>query len=139
MPMPQQYQIAQQAFDALIEDARDALGLATRHQTYTVIEAVLVTFRRRLGPDDVLIFADGLPALLRAIFTANWSPDEHRPQFASIAALEDEVAGLRRHHNFAPRGSIAAVAGAVRRHVDAERFDSALARLSPEAREFWRQ
>ena len=49
MPMPQEYQIATQRFDAFLADAQDTLGLATRNQAYTVVQAVLLTFRRRLA------------------------------------------------------------------------------------------
>ena len=54
MPMPQEYQLATQRFDAFLADSGDALGLAMRNQTYTVVQAVLLAFRRRLGPDEVL-------------------------------------------------------------------------------------
>lgn len=137
MPMPQDYQLAAARFDAFLADAADALGLATRNQTYTVVEAVFLTFRRRLAPDAVLFFADGLSPMLRALFVAGWHPDERRAGFVARDALEDEVRSLRRNHNFAPPGSIAAVAAVLRRHVDPERFDKALSHLSPEAQLFW--
>ncbi|WP_306117748.1 MULTISPECIES: DUF2267 domain-containing protein [unclassified Roseitalea] len=137
MPMPQDYQIAQQAFDALIADARDRLGLATRNQSYTVLQAVLTVFRRRLTPAQILIFADALPALTRAIFVAGWHEGEHRAGFGSRTALEAEVRDLRRHHNFAPEGSIRIIAGVLRRHADADRLAAALAALPERARRYW--
>ena len=137
MPMPQEYQIAAQRFEAFLADAGDALGLATRNQTYTVVEAVLLTFRRRLTAEQVLVFADGLPPMLRAIFVAGWRAGEPPADFADRAAMEREVRALRRNHNFAPEGSIAKVAGSFFRHVDTVRFDKALAGLSPEAKAFW--
>lgn len=139
MPMPQEYQIAGQAFDALVEDARDALDLATRNQAYTVLEAVLMTFRHRLTPDEVLLFADGLPAVARSMFVSGWTADEKCDGFGSRAALEAEVQAFRRDHNFAPDGSIRTVAAVLRRHGDGARFDKALAGLSPEARVFWEE
>lgn len=137
MPMPQDYQVAQQAFNALLDETRDALGLATRNQAYTVLEAVLVTFRRRLTADEVLLFADALPAVVRAVFVAGWTPAERQDGFGPRAAMEAEVKTLRRHHNFAPEGAIATVARALRRHIDDTRFDKALAGLPREARVYW--
>lgn len=137
MPMPQDYQLAGQRFDAFLADAQDALGLATRNQTYTVVQAVFLTFRRRLAADQVLTFADGLPPVLRAIFVEAWQVGEHRPGFPTRDALEREVRSLRADHNFAPDGSIRTVAAVLRHHVDANRFDKALASLSPDARAFW--
>lgn len=137
MPMPQDYQLATQRFDAFLADAGDALGLATRHQSYTVIEAVLLAFRRRLSPDEVLIFADGLPAVVRAIFVAGWDVAEHRPGFPPRDVLQAEVRALRADHNFAPPGAISTVAAVLRHHVDRDRFDKAMAKLSPEAQTFW--
>jgi len=137
MPMPQEYQLAMQRFDAFLDDACDALGLATRNQAYTVTQAVLLAFRRRLMPHEVLIFADALPAVLRAMFVAGWEVSEHMSGFPTRDSLEAEVRALRANHNFAPQGSIALVAATLRRHVDADRFDKAMAKLSPDARMFW--
>ena len=137
MPMPQDYQLAAQRFDAFLVDAQDALDLATRNQTYTVVQAVFLTFRRRLTADAVLTFADGLPPVLRAIFVAEWAADEHRQGFPSHEVLEAEVRSLRADHNFAPDGALRTVTAVVRRHVDNDRFDKALDSLSPEARMFW--
>jgi uncharacterized protein (DUF2267 family) len=137
MPMPQDYQLAAQRFDAFLADAGDALDLATRNQTYTVVQAVLLAFRRRLRPDEVLVFADALPALLRAVFVAGWDAAEYRPGLPPHDALEAEIRSLRADHNFAPAGSIALVARSLRHHVDRDRFDKAMAKLSPEAHMFW--
>ncbi|MBO6637340.1 MAG: DUF2267 domain-containing protein [Roseitalea sp.] len=137
MPMPQEYQLAAQRFDAFVVDARDALGLATRNQTYTVVEAVLLAFRRRLQPDEVLVFADALPPVLRAVFVAGWDASERRPGFPDRDVLEAEVRSLRAGHNFAPDGAIALIATVLRHHVDRDRFDKAVAKLSPDAQAFW--
>ncbi len=137
MPMPRAYQRAAADFDAFLEDAREALGLATRHQTYTVIEGVFLTFRRRLRSDEVLVFATALPPLLRALFIADWTPDAPVTGFGDRDSLAREVQSLRRHHNFAPDDAIARVAGALRRHVGADALDAALARLPPPATAYW--
>lgn len=138
MPMPQEYQIAAQAHDALLAEAGEALGLTTRNQTYTVIEAVLVTFRRRLAPADVLTFAGVLPVILRAMFVAGWNGAERISDFGTPQDWAREVRALRRHHNFAPDNAVPTVARVLRRHVDADRFDKTLASLSPEAQLYWK-
>lgn len=138
MPMPQEYQIAAQDYDAFINDARQALDLETRNQVYTVVEAVFVTFRRRLEANDVLAFASALPALLRAIFVANWDPADRTDRFGTPADWAREVRSLRRHHNFAPEDAVSILAGVLRRHVDTGRFDKMLDGLSPEARKYWK-
>ena len=73
MPMPQQYQRAGEAFDASLRNARDELGHATRNQTYTTVEGVLLAFRRRVTVEAGLRFAAALPAVLRAMFVAGWN------------------------------------------------------------------
>lgn len=137
MPMPQEYQIAAQVHDAFLAEAGEALGLATRHQTYTAVQAVLLAFRRRLDADDVLRFAGALPAMLRAMFVAGWDADEAMAEFGGPTDWAGDVASLRRHHNFAPGDAIPVVAGVLRRHVDPDRFDKALAGLPPQARQYW--
>ncbi len=63
MPMPREFQHASKDFDALIEDARDRADLATRHQTWTMIDRVPRVFRRRLTVAEGLRFAAVLPAV----------------------------------------------------------------------------
>ena len=137
MPMPQQYQRAGEAFDAFLRDARDELGHATRNQTYTTVEGVLLSFRRRLTVAQGLRFADALPAVLRAMFVAGWDGNLPPVPFAERDAMTAEVKALRRDHNFAPDSAIRDVARAVSRHVDEAAFDKALAALPKQARTFW--
>ena len=137
MPMPQQYQRAGEAFDAFLRDARDELGHATRNQTYTTVEGVLLAFRRRLTVEQGLRFADALPAVLRAMFVAGWDTFEPPVPFGSREAMTAEVKALRRDHNFAPETAIRDVARALARHVDATDFEAVMARLPREARAFW--
>ena len=134
--MPQDYQRAGEAFEAFLRDAMDELGHATRNQTYTTVQGVLLTFRRRLTVQDGLRFANALPPLLRAMFVADWTVEEP-VAFGPREAMAREVQDLRRDHNFAPRSAIADVARALRRHVDATRFDAALRTLPDGAVAFW--
>jgi uncharacterized protein (DUF2267 family) len=138
MPMPYEYLHAGETFDRFLDEARDALGHTTRHQTYTTVQAVLLAFRRRLTVEDGLRFANALPTVLRAIFVADW--DTHTPPvaFSSRAAMSEEVRALRKAHNFSPPSAIADIARTLRNHVDVQAFDAVLASLPPGAVEFWR-
>lgn len=137
MTIPLDLQHATEQFDRFLADARDTAGLATRNQTYTMVEGVLVVFRRRLSVKEAIRFAGVLPPVLRAIFVADWDTDEPRRPFADRAAMTTEVQDLRRHHNFAPQTAIADVAAALRRAMDADKLDRVLATLPVGAAEYW--
>lgn len=138
MPIPMELQHASDDFERFLADARDGSGLATRNQTYTMVEGVLRSFRRRLAVQQALDFADALPPLLRAIFVSRWDIAEPVLPFADRATLTREVQALRQHHNFAPDTCLVEVARALRRQVDAEAFDRVLATLPDGAADFWR-
>ena len=112
--------------------------MATTHQAYTMVQGVLQAFRRRLAIPDAIRFAAVLPVGLRALFVADWDPDEPGRSFGDRAAMTREVQGLRPGHNFAPDSAIRDVAGALRRHVDAAAFNRMLGRLPAGAAEFWK-
>lgn len=136
MPMPNAYQHAGEAFDRLLLDVRDRADLATRNQAYTVLEAVLRVFARRLSAEEVLRFAAVLPPVARALFVEQWRAGE-TAMFAPRATLAEEVAAVRAHHNFADAGAITAVAAAVRAVVDGAAFEAVLATLPVGAVAFW--
>ncbi|UOK69303.1 DUF2267 domain-containing protein [Ancylobacter polymorphus] len=138
MPMPMELQHASDDFERFLADARDFSGLATRNQTYTMVEGVLLTFRRRLEVQQALRFADVLPPLLRAIFVSRWDVAEPVRPFADRATLTREVQALRQHHNFAPDSCLSDVARALRRHVDTEAFDRVVATLPEGAADYWK-
>lgn len=48
MPVPTEYQRATDDFYQLLMDARDAAGLVTTNQAYTMVQGVFQVFRRRL-------------------------------------------------------------------------------------------
>jgi len=138
MTIPMEFQHASDEFEAFLRDARDASGLTTRNQTYTMVQAVLQTFRRRLEVREAIRFAGVLPPLLRALFVTDWDPDEPKLAFTSRGDLTREVQSLRRNHNFSPDSAIHDVAGALRRRVDQPAFDGILAQLPPGAADFWK-
>ncbi len=138
MTVPMEYRHASRDFDAFLLDARDTAMLATTNQAYTMVEAVLTVFRRRLSIAEALAFADVLPPVLRAIFVSGWDTAEPRKTFADRESLPREVLALRADHNVSPASAIADVAAALRRHVDRPAFERVLERLPAEARGYWR-
>jgi uncharacterized protein (DUF2267 family) len=137
MTLPFEYQNASLQFDRFMIDARDLAGLHTTNMAWNMVVGVLRTFRRRLSVDQVLRFADLLPAVLRAIFIEDWHPCEPVPGFVSREELLAEVRAVRAAHNFSPPNAIAAVAQALRRQVDVTEFERVLSTLPAGAREFW--
>lgn len=111
--------------------------LATRHQAYAVTRAVLHVFRDHLTISDALMFAEVLPAVLRAIFVENWRPADSPPLFPDRQTLVQEVKANRRDHNLASESSIRDVAAALRRNVDNASLDRALSRLPAGAADYW--
>jgi uncharacterized protein (DUF2267 family) len=110
MPLPTTYRHATRDWRAFVADAKEEQGLA---------------------------FADRLPAVLRAIFVADWDLSRPPAPWADREALDAEARSLRPHHNLTPPGAIAAIARALRAHVRQMDFDRMLATLPPEARAFW--
>ena len=137
MTVPQDYMLAQQRFDALLVELMDKLDLTTRHQVYAVLYGVLRVFRRRLDADQTLVFAGALPAIVSAMFVAEWTPGEARLPFAAASDYDAEVRAVRRDHNLAPPQARRIVAAVVRARCDQAAFDAALAQLPGEAAAFW--
>ncbi|MBD1545929.1 DUF2267 domain-containing protein [Roseibium aggregatum] len=137
MPMPDEYQRAGQIFEGFLEDARIALDLTTRNQTYTTVQGVLIAFRRRLTVAEGLRFANELPVVLRALFVKDWDIEAPPVPFSSREDMTEEVCSLRRHHNFSPANAIEGVARALRTHVDETVFDAMLGTLPEGAVAFW--
>lgn len=137
MTVPQQYMLAQQRFDALLVELMDKLDLTTRHQAYAVIFAFLRVFRSRLDADQTLVFAGVLPAVVSAMFVADWKPGEEKKPFTGSAEYDEEVRDVRRDHNLAPPGAQRIVAAAIRSRCDSAAFDAALGQLPRQAAAFW--
>jgi uncharacterized protein (DUF2267 family) len=135
--MPSEYQRASIEFEQFLLDAREASGLTTTNQTYTMVQGVLQTFRRRLTLPEAIRFAGVLPPILRAIFVADWDTNEPRYSFGDRTKMIQEVRSLRADHNFSPDNAIEAVAIALRRNIDEAKLDDALKSLPPEASHFW--
>jgi uncharacterized protein (DUF2267 family) len=137
MTLPFEYQCASQEFEKFMVDARDISGLATTNMAYNMVQGVLQAFRRRLSVKDAALFANVLPAVLRAIFVADWNTDEPQRAFEERATMTKEVQALRAAHNFAPDTAIQDVAKALRRHIDQVALDRVLAEMPHGAAQFW--
>lgn len=135
--MPFEYQNASLQFERFMLDARDNAGLSTTNMAWNMVVGVLHTFRKRLTIEEALRFADVLPPVLRALFIEGWRLSEPIPDFGTPEELLVEVRSVRPAHNFSPPNAIAAVAGALRKHVDVASLEKVLSSLPKGAREFW--
>jgi len=137
MPLPFEYQNASLQFDQFMLDARDYADLATTNMAWNMVVGVLRAFRARLNLVQALHFATALPPVLRALFIEDWDIDAPVRQFGSESDWLADVRALRPQHNFSPDNAVAAVAAALRQHVDHAAFEHALASLPMQARIFW--
>ena len=136
MPMPWTYRQATREWQAFLTEARDAMNLTSDNATFTAVEAVLRTFRRRLTPQEAIDFVQVLPSVLRALFVADWRLADPAPP----GTREDwtaEAMALRPHHNLTPPNCVAATALALRKSVLRRDLDRVLTTLPPFATEFW--
>lgn len=138
MPMPWAYRHATKDWRAFLAEAREALGLESDNMTYTAVQGVLITFRARLAPRQVVAFADLLPAVLRALFVSGWDPEAAVRPWADRDTLEAEARALRPDHNLTSGQAIEPVAIALRRNVRQMDLDRLLSKIGPEAEDFWR-
>ncbi|MGO0789197.1 DUF2267 domain-containing protein [Herbaspirillum seropedicae] len=137
MPVPVEYSRASDIFYDFLVEVRDSADLWSTHVTYTMVEGVLHTFRRRLTPQQTVSFAALLPVCLRSVLIERWDLSEPISSFGSRASMTEEVRALRSRHNFSPDCAIPVVASALLKRVDQERFFAFLAELPPGAVEFW--
>jgi uncharacterized protein (DUF2267 family) len=136
MPMPWTYRQATREWQAFLADAREAMDLDSDNTTYTAVQGVLQSFRRRLTAQQAVDFAQVLPSVLRALFIADWQIAPPVPP-GSRADWTAEARALRPHHSLTPENCVAAVALALRKAVLREDLDRVLAILPPFAQEFW--
>jgi uncharacterized protein (DUF2267 family) len=137
MPMPWTYRQATREWQAFLAAAREAMDLTSDNAAYTAVQGVLRAFRRRLTPQQAIDFAQVLPAVLRALFVADWRLDEGPVPPGTRAAWTAEAMALRPHHNLTPENCVEATALALRRSVLRGDLERVLASLPPFAAEFW--
>jgi uncharacterized protein (DUF2267 family) len=138
MTAPPEYQRSTDHFYEFLMDVRDAADFTTSNPGYTMTQAVFQTFRRRISLADAIRFAGVLPVGLRALFVADWDPEEPRREFEDRAVMTKDVQSLRSDHNFSPDDAILIVARVLREHVDVTALERVLSGMPPAAAEFWR-
>jgi uncharacterized protein (DUF2267 family) len=138
MTVPLAYLNAGDDFLKLLMDARDEAMLQTHHQSFTMVDAVLQIFGRKLDESQAIRFAGVLPPAVRALFIAGWRSGGPREAFSSRADMTRDVQRVRGDHNVSPESAIRDVARALRKHVDGPSFDAVLATLPKGAVDFWR-
>lgn len=137
MPMPMEYRQASVDFDRFMEDLKSVSMLQTSHQAYTMLQAVLQVFRRRLSIAQAIAFAGALPPVLRAIFVSDWNVGEEQKPFLTKSEMMAEVRALRHNHNLSTESAIDDVATAIRRNIDPDVFERILSEMPDGARAFW--
>jgi uncharacterized protein (DUF2267 family) len=137
MPVPMDYRLASQEFEAFLLAARDELMLQTTHQSFTVADSVFRVFRRRVAPQVLLDFIKGMPVGVRSLFIADWDLDQPLLPFSDLTTMGAEAKTLRSDHNLSTPDCIAPVARALRKITNAVEYQAAMDRLPPEARAFW--
>jgi len=134
---PPEYQRSTDDFYGYLQTLRDIALFTDCQPPYTITQAVFQVFRRRLSLPDAIRFAQVLPVGLRALFVADWNPDEPTRAFGSREEMTRELLELRPKHNYSGDTSIRDVARALRLHVDEAALDSLLGRLPSGSVEFW--
>ena len=137
MPYPFEYLRASDHFAKFLTDTKNISGLGSVHQAYTMVQGVFQVFRRRITIKDSIIFTSVLNVGLRALYIADWDPEEEILPFDSVENMNNEVRLLRPNHNFSTDTAILDVAKALRMNVDQELFFNMLNKLPEEARKFW--
>jgi len=135
--MPWTYRHASREWRSFLDDAKERMSLTSDNMTYTAVDAVFQVFRKRLTPQQGMIFASVLPSVPRAIFVKDWDVSAAPLPFADRASLIAEVKQIRPHHNLTPDSAIEATAWAVRRHTNGREFATMLTKLPGEATVFW--
>lgn len=140
MPYPQEYQIATIKFQDFLSDVKLNCDLGSSHMAYTLVQGVFQAFRRRLGLKNAIRFSNLLPAGLRALFVADWNPDEPVLDFSSSREeLIEEFQSLRKIHNFTylvDRPS-KHVYDALMNYVDQTKFEEFMNSLPNSSKSFW--
>lgn len=137
MPYPTEYSSASAGFDRFLDAVKANAMLQTRHQAWQIARAVFLVFRDHLSTEQALRFADALPPLFRALFLEGLAADRMAKPFPDRAALNAQVAAVRRDHTLASDTSIDEVVSAFWPEVDRPRVTAALAGLPAGAARYW--
>jgi len=137
MPYPHEYTVATYKFSDFLNDVKEEADFGSPHMAYTMAQGVFQVFRRRVDIKSAIRFSNVLPVGMRALFVADWDPDEEQLSFTDLKTMNQEVRHLRPDHNFATETAIQDVAKALKKHVDQEKLREVLSGISEEAVRFW--
>ena len=136
MPYPHEYTVATYKFSDFLNDVKEEAGFGSPHMAYTMVQGVFQVFKRRVDLKSAIRFANVLPVGLRALFVADWDPDEELLPFTDLETMNKEVKQLRPDHNFSTDMAIQDVAKVLNKHVDQEKLREVLSGISEEAVRF---
>lgn len=139
MTVPNEYRRASAQFDDFLGEVANEAGLTTRHQAYTTLQGVLVTFRRRLTLQEAVIFVQVLPPMLRALFVEGWDPHTAQGPVLDQSAWSREIQELRINHNISPADANLFVSNVLWRSTDRAALSKCLSDLPAFATDFWPQ
>jgi len=137
MPMPWTYRHASREFRAFMDDAKERMDLSSDNMAYTAVDGVMQVFRRRLTPEQGILFASALPSVLAAIFIRGWDITAPPLPFGTRDEMTREAQALRPHHNLTPDNAIEATAWALWRVMNSADLALMLDKLPKDARAFW--
>lgn len=137
MPVPIEYKTASDDFTHFLMEVREESMLWSTHASYTMVQGVFQTFRRRISVPDAIAFANLLPVCLRALFVTDWDLAAPIRPFDNRETLTAEVRSLRPNHNFSPDTAIRDVARVLRRFVSERELDRLVSQLPEGAADYW--
>ena len=118
MTQPEDVEYASQLYQDWLAALKRQGLMETLNQSQAVMRGFMWELRRHMTTDQVLAFADALPALPRGIFLERWRPAAPEP----LASAEAFTAALTRRlspHTFPPDSVVADVFTVWASHVPA--------------------
>ena len=137
MPMPFTYRHATDEWRRFLKNMRERTLIDSDNVIYTALEGLFVSFRQRVPPQQVLRFADELPAMMRAILLSHWDIEAPLKPWIPPEEIEREILTFRRDHNFANAGILDDLIWGIRREIRQIDFDRVLAGMDPQAQILW--
>lgn len=118
-------------------ELRDAAGLETEAQAYSILRAVLQTLRDRLTVDEGAHLASHLPMLIRGVYYEGWKPAQSPVKYRSAGEFLAAVAGRLGNSAVDPELGCRAVLGFLDRKIDRGELDDVRHMLPREVRDLW--
>jgi uncharacterized protein (DUF2267 family) len=98
MTQPRDVLHASELFQAMLAAIKARATLQTHNQSQAMFRAVMLAIRRHMSTEQVLTFADALPALPRGIFIEGWRPAEPAPLLSAHDLTRSVTDDLASHH-----------------------------------------